>query len=91
MAPNKRHGSVLFEVEGLGMVRRDFVVDQQDHFSNNVKRLAPFVFEQIRLLDPTLPKSNKACRPKLLDVVGAGKRRIYNTHSWALVFEEQAP
>lgn len=91
MASDKRHATVIFDVVGLGRVRRDIVVDEPDKFFDNVPRLAPGVFSQMLLLDPTLPESIKVCKPKLLDVVGRQCRRIYDVQSWAVVFEQHLP
>lgn len=88
MHPKLRHGTVWFEVSGFGRVRRDFLVDEPEALAKNVEVFAPEVISQIRLLDNTLPKKEKLCKPVMLDILGDGVRRIYRAEDYSVMFEQ---
>lgn len=87
--PAQRHGSMWFEVSGFGRVRRDFTVNHPDLLANNPKKLARKIAKQIMLLDRDLPKKEHLCQAVMVDIIGAGHRRVYDMASFDILLQQQ--
>lgn len=89
MHPDRRHGSVWFDVSGFGQQRRDFTVNEPDLLAHNVEKLGMKVAQQIMLLDPSLPKQELYCKPVKIDVVGSDVRRMYELNDRRFLLEQK--
>jgi hypothetical protein len=84
----QRHGSVWFNVDGFGLQRRDFLVDDVELLAQNPKQLADSVAKQIMLLDKTLPKRTAICTPARIDIVGSTLRQVYELPTFDLLLKQ---
>jgi hypothetical protein len=83
-----RHGTVTFKVDGFGELKRDFLVDDLLLLQQQPKKLAPVVARQIMLLDKTLPKREAICSPTRIDIVGPGRRLVYDLPTFNVVLDQ---
>lgn len=72
----------------MGLVKRDFLVNDRDLLVEHPRQMAIDVVQQIMLIDPTLPKRLELCRPAQIDIVGTELRRMYKLPTFSLVLEQ---
>jgi hypothetical protein len=85
---SKRHGSVWFQVDGFGELKRDFLVDDLELLQKQPKKLAPIIARQIMLIDQSLPKREAICAPTRIDIVGHNRRLVYDLPTFHLVLDQ---
>lgn len=86
--PSRRHGTVWFEVSGFGKQSRDFTVNRPDVLVLQPRRFAEDVAKQLMLIDPSLPKNERICKPILIDVTFGRTRRIMDMTTMQYQFDQ---
>lgn len=85
----QRHGVAWFEISGLGIVKRDFMVDDPALLELPSRDVVYDLFRQIAIIDNSLPTLGVNCRPINMDITAGRIRRIYQYDNFALLLVQK--